>query len=201
MNINKPSSKTGVALPALSCLALAGLLTGCGNLQDVKHRWCDPEPVMAKAEPPSVAPLPAPAPVVASARYKIRLQADALFQFNGARMSDLKPAGQQALAKLVSDLKNGYTQVDHILVVGHTDRLGKPAYNQRLSEQRAATVKQYLLDQGVQAPIDARGAGKTEPVTTDCKGIKASPALIQCLQPDRRVEVEVTGMRKDIPAQ
>ena len=187
-------------LTCLGALGGAAFLTGCSSLHDVHNRWCDPEPIAAQPFQEKVLPVvtPPPPPPPAASRYKIRLSADALFKFGGGRLSDMKPEGRQELDKLIEQFNNAYTRVDQILVVGHTDRLGSAAYNQRLSETRAQTVKQYLLDHEIRTPIEARGMGKTEPVTTDCKGMKANPALIQCLQPDRRVELEVTGIQKEI---
>jgi len=84
-----------------------------------------------------------------------------------------------------------------ILAVGHTDRLGSDAYNQKLSERRAAAVKTYLVSKGVEANrIYTEGKGKKQPVTgTTCDNVKGRTALIACLQPDRRVEVEVIGSK------
>ena len=85
-----------------------------------------------------------------------------------------------------------------ILVVGHADRFGSNAYNQRLSERRAAAVKSYLLSKGIDANrIKTEGRGETQPVTKagECLGAK-SAKVIACLQPDRRVVVEVVGTRK-----
>ena len=78
-----------------------------------------------------------------------------------------------------------------------TDRFGSNEYNQKLSERRANTVKDYLVSKNVQASrIDAEGRGETQPVTKadDCRGAK-SAKVIACLQPDRRVDVELTGAK------
>jgi OOP family OmpA-OmpF porin len=81
-------------------------------------------------------------------------------------------------------------------VTGYTDRIGSDAYNQRLSEQRADAVKAYLVQTGgIDATkILADGKGKANPVTKpgEC-GEKRSPATVACLQPDRRVEIEVAA--------
>lgn len=89
----------------------------------------------------------------------------------------------------------GAAEFDTITVTGHTDRLGSSAYNQRLSERRAQTVKEYLVGQNVKAShIDVKGMGETQPVTASnaCAG-KKSAKVIACLQPDRRVDIEMTG--------
>ena len=125
---------------------------------------------------------------------KVTFSADSLFDFD---KSVIKPAGQQALDKFVLELRG--VQYDAVQVTGHTDRLGSHAYNMKLSTRRAEAVSAYLSRSGdiPAAKISAKGVDGANPVTQpgDCKGNKATPALIACLQPDRRVEVEVTGTR------
>lgn len=148
-----------------------------------------PGPVVAAA-PAAVAP----PVVVVPPRRRVSFSADSLFAFDS---SDVRPDGKAELDKLAKDLSD--TQFDVITVEGHTDRLGSPTYNQRLSVRRAETVKAYLVSSGgIDAnKISATGKGESTPVTQpdDCKGIKARAKLIDCLQPDRRVDVEVTGKR------
>ena len=75
--------------------------------------------------------------------------------------------------------------------------LTSQAYNQKLSVRRAEAVKSYLVSPGgVDAGrISAVGMGESQPVTKaeDCRGAGPSPKLIACLQPDRRVDVEVSA--------
>ena len=72
-------------------------------------------------------------------------------------------------------------------------------YNAGLSSRRAAAVTEYLVQTGgvARAKVAASGAGETAPVTAaaTCRGGSPTPALVACLQPDRRVEVEVMGTR------
>ncbi len=158
---------------------------------------CDGTPVVvAKAEvaaaKPVAAPAPAPAPAARPAAGKVTLDADALFDFDKAV---LRPAGRTALDDFVSKSKEINPEV--ILAVGHTDRLGSDAYNQKLSEQRAAAVRTYLLSKGIESNrLHTEGRGKTQPITKadECKGPK-SAKVIACLQPDRRVDIEVIGSR------
>ena len=157
---------------------------------------CNPQP-MAQYVAPAPAPYVAPyvAPVVAAAQpvyEKVTFDADALFDFDKAV---LRAEGRAALDSFISDIK-GVTP-STISAVGHTDRLGSDSYNQNLSEERAAAVKAYLVSQGINAnSVQTAGKGEMQPVTNtaDCKGGKSSK-LIACLQPDRRVEVEVSGSR------
>ena len=90
------------------------------------------------------------------------------------------------------------TTFDTITVQGHADRIGTTAYNQTLSLDRAEAVKAYLVGKGTidASRITATGRSEQEPVTVPeaCQGA-VTPALIHCLQPDRRVEIEVNGTR------
>jgi OOP family OmpA-OmpF porin len=168
-----------------------------------------PEPVVAQAPvaAPAPAPVIAPAPVVLPAPVaiptpapapqpkpwvKVTLQADSLFGFD---QDSLQADGKQALDKLLQELKD--VNVDAVQVTGHTDRLGSAAYNAKLSTRRAESVRNYLVQVGGMPAnlVTATGVGSAQPETApnDCKGMKASQALITCLRVDRRVEVQVLG--------
>jgi outer membrane protein OmpA-like peptidoglycan-associated protein len=129
-----------------------------------------------------------------SRNARITLSADALFDFDKAV---LRPEGKVRLDDIAAIGREINLEIG--IAVGHTDRLGSEAYNQRLSEQRAAAVKQYLVSKGIKADrVFAEGRGKREPVTGDaCNNMGAENSrnkeLIECLQPDRRVEVELSG--------
>jgi OOP family OmpA-OmpF porin len=127
-------------------------------------------------------------------RRRVTFSAESLFGFD---QSTVKPEGRAALDKFAADTRG--TQFDVISVEGHTDRLGTPAYNQRLSLRRAEAVKAYLVSSGGFAAdkVNVVGKGESSPVTqaADCKGNKPTAQLIACLQPDRRVDIEVTGSR------
>ncbi len=140
---------------------------------------------LAETEPVVVAP-PEPTPPAPMPK-KFTYSADALFDFDKAT---LKAAGKTKLDELANALRD--QSYNGIHITGYTDRIGSDAYNQGLSVRRAEAVEHYLTDKGVPADhIDAEGRGKSDPVTGDtCKGIRGKK-LINCLQPDRRVEVEV----------
>ena len=143
------------------------------------------EPVIAKAAP-------AAAPAAKPSGDKITVAADALFDFNKAT---LRPAGKAKLDEVVA--KAGAIKLEVIIAVGHTDRIGSDAYNQKLSERRAAAVKQYLVSKGIDANrVYTEGKGKKNPVTKpdQCLG-KTSPKVIACLQPNRRVDIELIGTK------
>ncbi len=143
------------------------------------------QPVAPPAAP--AAPVAPPAPSV----QKITLASKALFDFDKAI---LKPEGQAILDReIVSRIKE-VQKLELVLVTGHTDRLGSQQYNQKLSERRAAAVAAFLAAKGVpKDKIETLGMGKTQPVPGVVCEQKNRKALIVCLQPHRRVEVEVKG--------
>lgn len=153
----------------------------------------DPAPAAAPVvDPAPAAAAPAPAtPAPAPARRRVTFSADSLFDFDQAVV---KANGRRELDALAADLKD--TRYNVITVAGHTDRLGSDAYNRELSTRRAEAVKAYLVSTGIPASrIETRGLAASEPVTRsdDCKTTLPRAQRIVCLQPDRRVEVEVTG--------
>ena len=176
--------RTGYWSPAAASTAMAGQFpAGCE---------CDGD-IVPKDK--CVAPTAAAAPAAAGPKPtadKIKLSADALFDFDKAV---LKPEGKAKLDDLAA--KSKQVKLEVILAVGHTDRLGSDAYNQKLSERRAAAVKTYLVSKGVEANrVYTEGKGETQPVTGNkCDKVGGRAAQISCLQPDRRVEVEVIGSK------
>jgi OOP family OmpA-OmpF porin len=140
------------------------------------------EPPMAKAAAATAKP----------SGDKVTVAADALFDFNKAT---LRPAGKAKLDEVVAMSKQ--IKLEVIIAVGHTDRIGSDAYNQKLSERRAASVKAYLVSKGVEANrVYTEGKGEKQPVTQpgQCPGGK-SAKVIECLQPDRRVDIELIGTK------
>jgi OOP family OmpA-OmpF porin len=147
-----------------------------------------PVPVATPVPVAVVSPPPAPAPL-----RRVSFAAESLFGFDSAA---LQPEGKSALDTFARELAG--TRFDTIAVTGHTDRLGSTAYNQTLSLKRADAVRGYLVfSAGLDASrITAEGRSESEPVTQpgDCKG-RSSPRVIACLQPDRRVDIQVSGTR------
>ncbi|MCE9570849.1 MAG: OmpA family protein [Rhodocyclales bacterium] len=155
---------------------------------------CDPDLVKKApmAAPAAAAKPAAPAAAPKPAAQKVTLAADALFDFNKA---DLRAEGKSKLDKLAGDIKG--IKLEVIIAVGHADRFGTDAYNQKLSEKRAEAVKAYLVSKGVEPNrVYTEGKGKKQPITKadQCKGPK-SKKTVDCLQPDRRVEIEVIGTK------
>ena len=83
-------------------------------------------------------------------------------------------------------------EIRRIVVSGHTDRLGPVEYNRRLSEKRAAAVRDYLVAKGVdESRIEVLGFGQTAPLKA-CAAEKRAE-LVDCLAPNRRVELAITA--------
>ncbi|MEK7322831.1 MAG: outer membrane beta-barrel protein [Pseudomonadota bacterium] len=171
-------------------LLSAGLIYRFGGKASTAAARATSEPmVAAAASSPATAASPA-----SRALKKVSFSTDSLFDYDKTTVT---PTGRQSLDKFTADLKG--VKFESINVTGHTDRIGEPAYNMELSTRRAEEVKKYLVDSaGIPADkIVAKGASGSEPVTKpgECKGEEATPQLIACLQPDRRVEVEVAGTK------
>lgn len=145
-----------------------------------------PSPV-AKVQPaPPAAPAPAskPAPEV----KKVVVQADVLFAFNDAVLTD---KGKAELDKLAAGIQAG----TKVVVVGHADVIGDANYNKQLSLRRAKTVASYLNAKVGKGTFEVSGVGSAQPTkdTTKCKDIKNWKEKVACYAPDRRVEVEYTS--------
>jgi len=126
---------------------------------------------------------------------KMTLDAGALFDFDAYTLS---PQSRAALDEFVGRLKGA--TLGMIRAVGHADRL--EGHNQILSEDRAEAVKAYLVSKGIEPDhVQAEGRGATQPVTKpgDCVGGNRARVLT-CLQPDRRVGIEVAGTRASTAA-
>lgn len=124
---------------------------------------------------------------------KINLQAETLFDFDKAV---LRPDGKKTLDDEVVAKMKQYPEVEVVLVTGHADRIGSDKYNQNLSERRATAAKNHIVSQGINAGrVETSAKGESEPLV-DCKDVKGvesgrNKKLVDCLQPNRRVLVEV----------
>lgn len=145
----------------------------------------EPAPTAAPIAPKKSAP-------AAPKSVSVSFETEPLFNFD---KSTIRKDQGAKLDEFVSSL--GGTQYDSIAVVGHADRIGKEAYNQKLSERRAEAVKAYLVRKGIPAEkIQTEGRGEAEPVTGDACAKSRGKVLISCLQPDRRVDVSVSATKQ-----
>lgn len=164
---------------------------------------CDGELVPPIAKPiappiaaamPAVAPTPATPVVVVPARcdFTVTLAGDQIFAFDRAVLT---PAAKNRIDSEFLTKLNLCATTDAILVSGHTDRLGNANYNQKLSAKRAAAMASYLQSKGVSGAIETRGLGDSREIKT-CDNKLSRKDLVECLAPNRRVELEVRGTAK-----
>jgi OOP family OmpA-OmpF porin len=147
----------------------------------------EPEPAPVAPAPVVAAAEPAPAPVCVPEYETITIEASKLFAFDEAKLKDTSVLDNEVVPKMKEN-----KIFASVKVTGHTDKLGSEAYNQKLSEKRANQVRDYLIAQGIEADrLVAVGKGELVPVV-DCDGVKGRKALIECLAPNRRVEIEAT---------
>lgn len=124
------------------------------------------------------------------------LPADTLFAFDRSDRDAMTDNGTRAIDSLLARLAQDFSRIDRVHLIGHADPLGSPARNERLAIERAQTVREYLLmTRQLQAPITAEGRASREPVVRSC-GSVATAQAIACNQPNRRVAIEVTGVRR-----
>jgi OOP family OmpA-OmpF porin len=113
----------------------------------------------------------------------ITFGSDELFDFDRA---ELKAPARAKLDELAVKMQGA--QITAIHVIGYTDGIGTDAYNDKLSERRANSVRDYLVSKGVNPnQIDTEGRGKRNPV--------ASNATKEGRAQNRRVDVKVEGSR------
>ncbi|MFL6572071.1 MAG: OmpA family protein [Burkholderiales bacterium] len=173
------SDGTPVTTASGACVRTGQWTTG------TRYRSCEPFPT-AKLVPAAAEPASDASPLRAE---PIRMSMNTLFDFDSAVLrGDAAPA-LDALAKRLT--QGNYRKVD---IVGHADRMGPGKYNQKLSEQRAEAVRDYLLLRGLDPTrVNTTGVGATEPLTgPECRGVQGKP-LIYCLQRDRYTEITVLG--------
>ena len=97
---------------------------------------------------------------------------------------DLRPEARERLARL-SGIVLAHAGLN-LEVEGHTDSTGGDELNQKLSEQRAGTTREYLVQQGLSdSNVTAKGFGKTMPV--------ADNSTVPGRQQNRRVELIISG--------
>lgn len=149
-------------------------------------------PVAIVAAPPAPAPAPVVEPPPTPKFEKYTLAATELFTFDSSAVN----LPQAKLEEITTAVK-GTGSPKQVVIVGYTDRLGSDEYNQKLSERRALAVKEYMVNRGVAADrLVAEGKGEAEPVVECTDTNKA--ALIKCLAPNRRVEIDEVKMVREV---
>ena len=147
---------------------------------------CDPE-IVAARDKASVAAVEV---VMVTKKNPVLLEADTLFAFDSAELTD---QGRALLDDMLGNLTAESLMEQKLQIRGYTDRIGDDTYNVELSKRRAAAVRDYLVTNGVVPSfIDMQGLGNADPVV-DCAGKRGAP-LINCLAPNRRTEIEFSAM-------
>ena len=146
-------------------------------------------PIVESRPEPAPAP-PPPAPKI----ERVTLSASELFAFDSATLRPPQPKLDEIAAQLTAPgARSG-----GVAVHGYTDPLGKASYNQRLSQQRADAVKQYLVGKGVSSDrVSATGHGSSK-LVAECKGRMAQAARVKCLEPNRRVEIDPVVIERTV---
>ena len=165
----------------------------CVVSSGINHPDCNPKPAAAPAKPAAPATPAAPAaptapaqarPAPTSVKQAVVIQADALFDFD---KSVLRPDGKKSIDDAVAKLRG--VDVEMVIATGHTDSVGSDAYNQKLSERRAAAVKDYLVSKGIPAAkVTTIGKGESQPVATN--------KTAEGRQKNRRVDIEFKGVKQ-----
>ena len=144
---------------------------------------CDPDLVATPRAEPEPAPAPAPPPPRAPRLHEVTLSAGATFAIGKSELSD---DGKRELDILAAQIKEMGDNVSVITVSGHTDNTGSAALNQRLSKERAESVKAYLVSKDIEADkIETDGHGFDMPI--------ADNSTAQGRAQNRRVEIAVDG--------
>jgi len=123
---------------------------------------------------------------------KVALDANVMFDSGSSR---LRAEGREALDLFVRSMHGLESRT--VLAIGYADRMGSEALNQILSEERVDAVKAYLVSRGLPAErvrTGARGANQPDTRPGDCEGASRANN-VACLQPDRRVFIQVSGTR------
>jgi outer membrane protein OmpA-like peptidoglycan-associated protein len=128
---------------------------------------CAPAPVQVveapkpEPEPPKPEPPPPPPPKVEVKAEKIELGETVQFEVDSANLVE----NSKSLLNEVADAMKQHPEVTKVQIEGHTDSTASHRHNQKLSEQRAAAVKAYLVSKGVDASrMTTKGFGQDKPV-------------------------------------
>ena len=168
-----------------ACVVTSGIVhPDCAGAKPAAPAKPAPAPAPARPAEPAKPSAPTAKPAPASVKQAVVIQADALFDFD---KSVLRPDGRKSIDDALAKLKG--VDVEMVIATGHTDSVGSDAYNQKLSERRAAAVKDYLVSKGIPAAkITTIGKGESQPVATN--------KTAEGRQKNRRVDIEFKGTKQ-----
>jgi len=175
----------GAVTGAVICGGLAYLMT-----EDLKPKPAPPPPPPPPAPkpkpkpkpappPPPPPPAPKPKPKPAPKVERTIILDDVLFDFD---KSNIKPEAGAILDRLVAFMKENKDK--RAALSGHTDSIGTEAYNQKLSQRRVNSVRDYVVKKGIQSSrVSGQGFGESKPI--------ADNKTKQGRAKNRRVEIKV----------
>jgi OmpA-OmpF porin, OOP family len=164
----------GAGIAAASTVVGAGVGYLICNLMEEEPK---PEPKRAAPPPPPPKPTPPPQPAHDPCKERVKLE-NVNFDNN---KSDIKPAGAAVLDETATLLQR--CPARRVRLTAHTDSNGSDAYNMKLSQRRADSVRSYLVSHGIDASrIEAEGRGESNPI--------ADNATPEGRAENRRVELE-----------
>jgi len=114
-----------------------------------------------------------------------------LFEFDRDGRKDIRGYSLESIDRALATLAGEKRELAGVTLVGHADRMQGRGfdYNQGLSQRRAQTVRELLIGRGIAADrIRYEYRGDTQQVQ-QCDGVTPRAALLECLLPNRRVEV------------
>ena len=161
-------------------------------------RGCHAEIPAPVAIAPAAASAPRLEPVAVAAAAPLPVYEKVAFDANVLFDSDkaaLRPAGRDTLDQFIASIDGLDSR--NIVAIGYADRMGSDAANQALSQLRVDAVKAYLVGKGIKAErVETSARGETQPTTSlgECKDPN-NAKNIACMQPDRRVFIEISGTR------
>lgn len=182
-------------LRTLLAAASLSAFFGCAT-QEAPQPAPAPAPTPVPVPAPAVQPPPPPPPVVQSApapRQPVSIASTELFEFNKATLT---AEARALLDKEVIERMRELGNIRIIRISGHADRVGGEQYNEKLSYRRAEAVRAYLVSKGVdRAQIATFAFGEARPVSSCAEDMKVK-AMVECLSPNRRVEIDIQGTPK-----
>lgn len=133
----------------------------------------------------------------APAAAPAKVQRDTKSVFFAFGKSALTAEAKGTLDALAADIKAKGADVTGVRVAGFADQMGDAATNEKLSKKRADAVRKYLVSKGIVTAqvVDTRWFGSSVP-STKCPKHLTRAKKIKCLQPDRRVDVEIDMQAK-----
>ena len=160
-NITLVGNVPGRARRRLLGLALVCLATGCSHTM----AFSDTTPIAIAGHSPAP---PEPPPPPPEAPKRVEVQQDQIvihekIQFE-TNQAVIKPESFDLMNEIVG-VVNGNPQIKKLSIEGHTDNVGADKYNQKLSDNRAAAVRTYMVEHGVaKERLASKGWGESKPI-------------------------------------